>query len=191
MNRYNVYFFFARIHIENLIKCELYDGLKEQYHKFLFGTDETRGHTMSDGSINKRIDVAKLIDFIRNYTDGQYKSNYFKKKSYWISIYIVLRQSLEQLNGSPIFLPASRPKFADWVNANIHPESVPCDKASLDTVPSYFRDEKNYPWDINGFYMAGFTQEKTFNSYSMVADYFQKNLIENLQDFLIPADKGS
>ena len=207
LNRYNVYFFFARIHIENLIKCELYDGLAEQYHQFLYGSDEkdeateaapqvpaktnTESSAASDGPINKRIDVAKLIGFIRSYTDGQYKSNYFKKKSYWISIYIVLRQSLEQLDGSPIFLPASRPKFAEWVNANIRPESVPCDKSSLDTAPSYFRDEKNYPWDIDGFYMAGFTQEKTFNSYSMVADYFQKNLIEKLQDFMIPTDKGS
>ncbi|MBR5069023.1 MAG: hypothetical protein IKX25_06445 [Bacteroidales bacterium] len=207
LNENNVYFFFNRVHRENLIKCELYDGLAEQYHQFLYGSDEkdeateaapqvpaktnTESSAASDGSINKRIDVAKLIGFIRSYTDGQYKSNYFNKKSYWLSIYIVLRQNLEQLDGSPIFLPASRPKFVEWVNANIKPDSVPCEKGSLDTPPSYFRNEKNYPWDINGFYKAGFAQEKTFNGYSMVADYFQKNLIENLQDFMIPADKGS
>ena len=33
----NVMFFFGRIHRQNLIKCEMYDGLKEQYHKFIYG----------------------------------------------------------------------------------------------------------------------------------------------------------
>ena len=203
LNVDNVYFFFSRVHRENLIKCELYDGLAEQYHKFLYGSDEkdeateaapqipaktnTESSKVSDGIINKRIDEAKLIDLIKNYVDGPYKSNYFCKKSYWLSIYIVLRQNLEQLDGSPIFLPASRPKFVEWVNANIQPESVPCEKGSLDTPPPYFRNEKNYPWDIQGFYKAGGTQDKTFNGYSMVADYFQTHLIEKLADFIIPA----
>ena len=201
LNTDNVYFFFNRVHRENLIKCELYDGLAEQYQKFLNGLDEkdvatnaapqipaqitTESSKVSDGIINKRIDEAKLIDLIKNYVDGSHKSNYFDKKSYWLSIYIVLRQKLEQLDGSPIFLPASRPKFVKWVNDNIQPVSVPCDKGALDTPPSYFRDEKNYPWDIQSFYKAGGSQEKTFNGYSMVADYFQTNLIECLADFLI------
>ena len=203
LNVDNVYFFFNRVHRENLIKCELYDGLAEQYHKFLYGSDEkeeateaapqmpaqinTESSKASDGIINKRIDEAKLIDLIKNYVDGPHKSNYFDKKSYWLSIYIVLRQNLEQLDGSPIFLPASRPKFVKWVNDNIQPVSVPCEKGSMDTPSPYFRNEKNYPWDIQGFYKAGGTQEKTFNGYSMVADYFQTNLIESLADFLIPA----
>ena len=203
LNVDNVYFFFNRVHRENLIKCELYDGLAEQYHKFLYGSDEkeeateaapqipaqinTESSKASDGIINKRIDEAKLIDLIKNYVDGPHKSNYFDKKSYWLSIYIVLRQNLEQLDGSPIFLPASRPKFVKWVNDNIQPVSVPCEKGSMDTPSPYFRNEKNYPWDIQGFYKAGGTQEKTFNGYSMVADYFQTNLIEKLADFLIPS----
>ena len=202
LNVDNIYFFFNRVHRENLIKCELYDGLAEQYHKFLYGSDEnnkttktapqipaqtnTESSKVPDGIINKRIDEAKLIDFIKNYVDGPYKSNCFCKKSYWLSIYIVLRQSLEQLDGSPIFLPASRPKFVEWVNANIQPESVLCEKGSLDTPPPYFRNEKNYPWDIQGFYKAGGTQDKTFYGYWTVADYFQNNLIECLVDFLIP-----
>ena len=203
LNVDNVYFFFNRVHRENLIKCELYDGLAEQYHKFLYGSDEkeeateaapqipaqinTESSKASDGIINKRIDEAKLIDLIKNYVDGPHKSNYFDKKSYWLSIYIVLRQNLEQLDGSPIFLLASRPKFVKWVKENIQPNDVPCEKGSLDTPPPYFRDEKNYPWDIQGFYKAGGTQDKTFNGYSMVADYFQTHLIEKLADFLIPA----
>lgn len=201
LNVDNVYFFFSRVHRENLIKCELYDGLAEQYHKFLYGLDEndvetkaapeipaqtnTEPSKVSEGIINKRIDEAKLIDLIKNYVDGPHKSNYFDKKSYWLSIYIVLRQNLEQLDGLPIFLPASRPKFVKWVNDNIQPVDVPCEKGSLDTPSPYFRNEKNYPWDIQGFYKAGGTQEKTFNGYSMVADYFQTNLIERLEDFLI------
>lgn len=52
--------------------------------------------------------------------------------------------------------------------------------------PPYFRNEKNYPWIIEGFYKAGGTQDKTFNGYSMVADYFQTNLIEKLADFITP-----
>ena len=179
------------------------NGLAEQYHKFLYGSDvkdeaptvapqipvqtNTKPSKMHDGIINKRIDEAKLIDLIKNYVDGPHKSNYFDKKSYWLSIYIVLRQNLEQLDGSPIFLPASRPKFVKWVNDSIQPVSVPCEKGSLDTPSPYFRNEKNYPWNIQGFYKAGGTQEKTFNGYSMVADYFQTHLIEKLADFLIPA----
>ena len=204
LNVDNIYFFFNRVHRENLIKCELYDGLAEQYHQFLYGSDDnykatktapqisaqtdTESSKVSDCIINKRIDEAKLIDLIKNYVDGPHKSNYFCKKSYWLSIYIVLRQNLEQLDGSTIFLPASRPKFVEWVNANIQPDSVPCEKGSLDTPPPYFRNEKNYPWNIQGFYKAGGTQEKTFNGYSMVADYFQTNLIERLADFIIPAN---
>lgn len=203
LNVDNIYFFFNRVHRENLIKCELYDGLAEQYHQFLYGSDDnykatktapqipaktdTESSKVTDCIINKRIDEAKLIDLIKNYVDGPHKSNYFCKKSYWLSIYIVLRQNLEQLDGSSIFLPASRPKFVEWVNANIQPDSVPCEKGSLDTPPPYFRNENNYPWNIQGFYKAGGTQEKTFNGYSMVADYFQTNLIERLADFIIPA----
>ena len=203
LNVDNIYFFFNRVHRENLIKCELYDGLAEQYHKFLYGSDEkdeatnaapqipaqtnTESSKAVDCNINQRIDEAKLIDFIKNYVDGPYKSNCFCKQSYWLSIYIVLRQKLEQLDGSSIFLPASRPKFVEWVNANIQPESVLCEKGSLDTPPPYFRNEKNYPWSIQGFYKAGGTQDKTFYGYWTVADYFQNNLIECLVDFLIPA----
>lgn len=202
LNGDNVYFFFARVHRENLIKCELYDGLAEQYHQFLYGPDltdtsagpmppspaqaEDKAEKASDGIINRQIDEAKLIAFIRNYVDGPHKSNYFDKKSYWLSIYVVLRQPQKQLGGLPIFLPASRPKFVQWVNANVCPSSVPCVQGPIDTAPPYFRSEKNYPWDIHDFYKAGGTQEKTFNGYSMVADYFQTNLIDRLADFTAP-----
>ncbi len=95
LNVDNVYFFFNRVHRENLIKCELYDDLAEQYHKFLYGSDvkdeaptvtpqipvqtNTKPSKMPDGIINKRIDEAKLIDIIKNYVDGPHKSNYFDK----------------------------------------------------------------------------------------------------------------
>ena len=41
----NVMFFFGRIHRDNLIKCEMYDGLKEQYHKFIYGDEEDKMET--------------------------------------------------------------------------------------------------------------------------------------------------
>ncbi len=54
----------------------------------------------------------------------------------------------------------------------------------MDNAPKYFLNEKNYPWNIKAFFKAKGAQETTYNSYSMVADYFQKNLIERIEDFL-------
>ena len=201
----NVMFFFGRIHRENLIKCEMYDGLKEQYHKFIYGDEEEKKEANAEilvptdtGTpitetvvpapekryINERIDEAKLIDFIRDYTDGPNKSTYFVNKSHWLAIYTVLRQKLKALGNAPIFLFNSRPKFVEWVNLKIQPQSIPCDKNALDNAPKYFRDEDSYPWNIEDYYKSGGTQDQNYNSYSMVADYFQRNLIDQLKDFL-------
>lgn len=199
----NVMFFFGRIHRENLIKCELYDGLKEKYNHFIDGIDECKKPTIdltqtftdqkseesseaiSENSyINEQIDEQKLIAFIRSYTDGPNKSAYFFNKSHWISIYTVLRQNLKALGGESVFILKSRPKFVDWVCRNIQPQIVPCDKGAMDNAPKYFLNEKNYPWNIKAFFKAKGAQETTYNSYSMVADYFQKNLIERIEDFL-------
>ncbi len=200
----NVMFFFGRIHRENLIKCEMYDGLREQYHKFIYGTEEDKKEANAEivvptdtktpitetvapapekHYINERIDEAKLIDFIRDYTDGPNKSNYFVNKSHWLAIYTVLRQKLKALGNAPIFLFNSRPKFVEWVNLKIQPQSIPCDKNALDNAPKYFRDEDSYPWNIEDYYKSGGTQDQNYNGYSMVADYFQRNLIDQLKDF--------
>ena len=201
----NVMFFFGRIHRENLIKCEMYDGLKEQYHKFIYGSEEEKKEANVEivvptdtktpiaativpapeiRYINEGIDEAKLIDFIRDYTDGPNKSNYFVNKSHWLAIYTVLHQKLKALGNVPIFLFNSRPKFAEWVNLKIQPQSIPCDKNALDNAPKYFREENSYPWNIEDYYKSGGTQDQTYNNYSMVADYFQRNLIDQLKDFL-------
>ena len=205
----NVMFFFGRIHRENLIKCEMYDGLKEQYHKFIYGDEEEKKEEKKEANaeivvptdtgnpiaetvvpapekryINERIDEAKLIDFIRDYTDGPNKSTYFVNKSHWLAIYTVLHQKLKELGNAPIFLFNSRPKFVEWVNLKIQPQSIPCDKNALDNAPKYFRDEDSYPWNIEDYYKSGGTQDQNYNSYSMVADYFQRNLIDQLKDFL-------
>lgn len=201
----NVMFFFGRIHRENLIKCEMYDGLKEQYHKFIYGSEEEKKEANAEivvptdtktpiaativpapeiRYINEGIDEAKLIDFIRDYTDGPNKSNYFVNKSHWLAIYTVLHQKLKALGNVPIFLFNSRPKFAEWVNLKIQPQSIPCDKNALDNAPKYFREENSYPWNIEDYYKSGGTQDQTYNNYSMVADYFQRNLIDQLKDFL-------
>ena len=205
----NVMFFFGRIHRENLIKCEMYDGLKEQYHKFIYGDEEEKKEEKKEANaeivvptdtgnpiaetvvpapekryINERIDEAKLIDFIRDYTDGLNKSTYFVNKSHWLAIYTVLHQKLKELGNAPIFLFNSRPKFVEWVNLKIQPQSIPCDKNALDNAPKYFRDEDSYPWNIEDYYKSGGTQDQNYNSYSMVADYFQRNLIDQLKDFL-------
>ena len=196
-------FFFGRIHRENLIKCELYDGLKEKYNHFIDGIDESKKPTIDltqtftdqrseesseviseKSCINEQIDEQKLIAFIRSYTDGPNKSAYFFNKSHWISIYTVLRQNLKALGGESVFILKSRPKFVDWVCRKIQPQIVPCDKGAMDNAPKYFLNEKNYPWDIKAFFKAKGAQETTYNSYSMVADYFQKNLIERIEDFL-------
>ena len=204
----NVMFFFGRIHRENLIKCEMYDGLKEQYHKFIYGDEEDKMDTPApalpkaeslaaeqeqmelkpsaapeEHYIHQQIDEDKLIAFIRSYTDGPSKSNYFVNKSHWLSIYIVLHQKLKKLGNSSVFLYRSRPKFVEWVNTKIKPQSVPCDQGVLDNAPKFFRDEKKYPWTIEDYYKAGGTQESTYNSYSMVADYFQRNLIDKIDEF--------
>ena len=200
--------FFNIIHKQNLVKCEMYDGLKEQYHKFIYGDEEDKTDTPApalpkaeslaaeqeqmelkpsaapeEHYIHQQIDEDKLIAFIRNYTDGPNKSNYFVNKSHWLSIYIVLHQKLKKLGNSSVFLYRSRPKFVEWVNTKIKPQSVPCDQGALDNAPKFFRDEKNYPWTIEDYYKAGGTQESTYNSYSMVADYFQRNLIDKIDEF--------
>ena len=201
----NVMFFFGRIHRQNLIKCEMYDGLKEQYHKFIYGSEEEKKEANVEivvptdtktpiavtivpapeiRYINEGIDEAKLIDFIRDYTDGPNKSNYFVNKSHWLAIYTVLHQKLKALGNVPIFLFNSRPKFAEWVNLKIQPQSIPCDKNALDNAPKYFREENSYPWNIEDYYKSGGTQDQTYNNYSMVADYFQRNLIDQLKDFI-------
>lgn len=200
--------FFNIIHEQNLIKCEMYDGLKEQYHKFIYGDEEDKMDTPAptlpkaentvteqeqmepqpsaapeEHYIHQQIDEDKLIAFIRSYTDGPNKSNYFVNKSHWLSIYIVLHQKLKKLGNSSVFLYRSRPKFVEWVNTKIKPQSVLCDQGVLDNAPKYFRDEKKYPWTIEDYYDAGGTQESTYNSYSMVADYFQRNLIDKIDEF--------
>lgn len=200
--------FFNIIHERNLIKCEMYDGLKEQYHKFIYGDEEDKMDTPApalpkaeslaaeqeqmelkpsaapeEHYIHQQIDEDKLIAFIRSYTDGPSKSNYFVNKSHWLSIYIVLHQKLKKLGNSSVFLYRSRPKFVEWVNTKIKPQSVPCDQGALDNAPKFFRNEKKYPWAIEDYYNAGGTQESTYNSYSMVADYFQRNLIDKLDEF--------
>lgn len=194
INEDYVYFFFDLIHMENLIKCELFENLKEEYDAFLgrreFEAPEVDNDSFvtpemnAEGLIHKRIDEAKLINFIRNYTEGPNKSNYFDKKSYWLSIYIVLRQNIEQLDNQPIFLPSSRPKFVEWVNVTINPSTIPCTKGALDSTPSYFRDENNYPWSLSNYHKANGKQESTYNGYSMVADYFMQHLIGKIDDFL-------
>lgn len=194
INEDYVYFFFDLIHMENLIKCELFETLKEEYDAFLGRREFEAPNVENDsfvtpeinaeGLIHKRIDEAKLINFIRNYTEGPNKSNYFDKKSYWLSIYIVLRQNIEQLDNQPIFLPSSRPKFVEWVNEMINPSTIPCTKGALDSTPSYFRDENNYPWSLSNYHKANGKQESTYNGYSMVADYFMQHLIGKIDDFL-------
>jgi hypothetical protein len=194
INEDMVYYFFTRIHIENLIKCELFDNLKEEYEAFLgdrevdaapVDNDPAEATDMApEGLINKRIDEAKLINFIRDYTEGPNKSNYFDKKSYWLSVYIVLRQNIEQLDNKPIFLPSSRPKFVEWINEHINPSLIPCNRGVLDAAPAYFRDERNYPWTLNEYLKSNGKQESTYNGYSMVADYFQQHIIEGIKDFL-------
>jgi hypothetical protein len=205
---YSLIIFFIIIHRQNLIKCEMYDGLKEQYHKFIFGDEEDKMNTPApalskakslaseqeqmelkqsaapeEHYIHQQIDEDKLIAFILSYTDGPNKSNYFVNKSHWLSIYIVLHQKLKKLGNSSVFLYRSRPKFVEWVNTKIKPQSVLCDQGVLDNAPKYFRDEKKYPWTIEDYYNAGGTQESTYNSYSMVADYFQRNLIDKIDEF--------
>lgn len=205
---YDLIIFFIIIHRQNLIKCEMYDGLKEQYHKFIYGDEEDKIETPAptlpkadnhateqeqmelqpsaapeEHYIHQQIDEDKLIAFIRSYTDGPNKSNYFVNKSHWLSIYIVLHQKLKSLGNSSVFLYKSRPKFVEWVNTKIKPKRVPCDQGALDNAPKYFRDEKKYPWTIEDYYNAGGTQESNYNSYSMVADYFQRNLIDKLDEF--------
>ncbi len=194
INEDQVYFYFNFIHRETLIKCELFDNLRQEYDAFLNGkeaevTNVDAGHGESlevtpDGPINPRIDEAKLISFIRDYTEGPNKSNYFDKKSYWLSIYIVLRQNIEQLDNEPIFLPSSRPKFVEWVNEAIAPSTIPCTRGVLDSAPSYFRDEDNYPWSLSDYHKANGKQEFTYNGYSMVADYFMEHLIGRIEGFL-------
>ena len=153
----NVMFFFGRIHRENLIKCEMYDGLKEQYHKFIYGSEEEKKEANVEivvptdtktpiaativpapeiRYINEGIDEAKLIDFIRDYTDGPNKSNYFVNKSHWLAIYTVLHQKLKALGNVPIFLFNSRPKFAEWVNLKIQPQSTPVTRMPWTMLPS-------------------------------------------------------
>lgn len=208
VHHYSLILFFTIIHRQNLIKCEMYDGLKEQYHKFIYGSEEEKMDTPApalpkaerlaseqeqmelqpseipeEHYIHQQIDEDKLIAFIRSYTDGPNKSNYFVNKSHWLSIYIVLHQKLKKLGNSSVFLYGSRPKFVEWVNTKIQPQSVLCEKGALDNAPKYFRDEKKYPWTIEDYYNAGGTQESTYNSYSMVADYFQRNLIDKIDEF--------
>ena len=187
----NVMYFFGQVHRQNLIKCELYDGLKEQYQQFIYGTNVTNGNNNEpqlsgipeQQFIHQQIDENKLIDFIRSYTDGPNKSSYFINKSQWISIYVILRQKQKKLGNKPIFLVGSRPKFVEWLNSKVRPLSVPCDKNTLDNAPKYLRDEKNYPWDIDKFFKSGGEMENTYNSYSMITDYFQENLIDKIEDF--------
>lgn len=205
---YFLIIFFQIVHSQNLVKCEMYDGLKEQYYKFIYGDEEDKmeiptptlpkteslaaeqeqmelkpSAAPEEHYIHQQIDEDKLIALIRSYTDGPNKSNYFVNKSHWLSIYIVLHQKLKSLGNSSVFLYKSRPKFVEWVNTKIKPQSVPCDQGALDNAPNYFRDEKKYPWTIKDYYKAGGTQESTYNSYSMVADYFQRNLIDKIDEF--------
>ena len=49
----------------------------------------------------------------------------------------------------------------------------------------YFRKMQNYPWSLAAYLKAKGQKESTFNSYAQVAEYFQKCVFDNIEDFMI------
>lgn len=219
VNETNVMFLFSRIHRANLIKCELYDGVKAGYENFLFGRavlekpvvypnpipvypnplpnmpsvpdqeeqDELPEPDLEEGTsnyIHPLIDEDFLVGCIKEYTDGPTRDPDFNKNCLWLSIYTVLCQRHPLLGNKPILLKKSRAKFEQWVTTKIQPDMYPCFKHSLDTAPPYFRNLKNYPWSLKAYQKAKGQKASTYKSYAKVADYFQKNVFNDLRPFL-------
>ena len=134
--------------------------------------------------IHPLIDEDNLVRYIKEYTDGPDRDPDFNKNCLWIAIYTVLCQRHPMLSNKPILLRKSRAKFSQWVESKIHPKMYPCFKHSLDTVPPYFRNPKNYPWSLEAFQKAKGQKSSTFESYARVADYFQRNVFNCLEIFL-------
>ena len=135
--------------------------------------------------IHPRIDEEKLVNFTKDFTDGPNRASCFNKNCLWLSVYIVFCQKHPKLGNRSILLNKSRAKFEEWVQSRISPSVYPCFKRSLDTAPAYFRKMQNYPWSLAAYLKAKGQKESTFNSYVQVAEYFQKCVFDNIEDFMI------
>ena len=220
VNETNVMFLFSRVHRANLIRCELYSGMRMRYNLFLFGkissgksdsfdtpvldadsiqedeesiqSSQQQNASSSPATqqtasafIHPRIDEEKLVNFTKDFTDGPNRASCFNKNCLWFSVYIVFCQKHPKLGNRSILLSRSRAKFEAWVQTRISPTAYPCSKGSLDRVPSYFRKKQNYPWNLAAYLKAKGQKESTFNSYAEVAEYFQKCVFDNIEDFMI------
>ena len=220
VNESNVMFLFSRVHRANLIRCELYSGMRMRYDLFLFGKitsgksdgfdspvihadsiPEDEESTLSTPQqnassspatrqtaspfIHPRIDEEKLVNFTKDFTDGPNRASCFNKNCLWLSVYIVFCQKHPKLGNRSILLSKSRAKFEEWVQTRISPSVYRCFKRSLDTAPPYFRKMQNYPWSLAAYLKAKGQKESTFNSYAQVAEYFQKCVFDNIEDFMI------
>ena len=220
VNETNVKFLFSRVHRANLIRCELYSGMRMRYDLFLFGKissgktdsfdtpvldadsipedEESMQSTQQQNAssspatrqtasafIHPRIDEEKLVNFVKDFTDGPNRASCFNKNCLWLSVYIVFCQKHPKLGSRSILLSKSRAKFEEWVQSRISPTAYPCFKRSLDTAPPYFRKMQNYPWSLAAYLKAKGQKESTFNSYAQVAEYFQKCVFDNIEDFMI------
>ena len=137
------------------------------------------------GFIHSRIDEDKLVAFTKDFTDGPNRASVFNKNCLWLCIYIVFCQKHPKLGNKPILVRKARAKFEEWVQTRINPIAYPCYKRSLDTAPPYFRKMKNYPWSLAGYINAKGKKESTYNSYAQVAEYFQRCVYDNIEDFLV------
>lgn len=135
--------------------------------------------------IHPRIDEEKLVNFTKDFTDGPNRASCFNKNCLWLSVYIVFCQKHPKLGNRSILLSKSRAKFEEWVQSRISPSVYRCFKRSLDTAPPYFRKMQNYPWSLAAYLKAKGQKESTFNSYAQVAEYFQKCVFDNIEDFMI------
>ncbi len=135
--------------------------------------------------IHPRIDEEKLVSFTKDFTDGPNRATIFNKNCLWLAVYVVFSQKHPKLGNRPILKRKSRAKFEEWVMSRISPNDYPCYKRSLDTAPPYFRKMRNYPWSLAAYLQAKGQKESTFNSYAQVAEYFQKCVFDNIEDFLI------
>ena len=135
--------------------------------------------------IHPRIDEEKLVNFTKDFTDGPNRASCFNKNCLWLSVYIVFCQKHPKLGNRSILMNKSRAKFEEWVQSRISPSVYPCFKRSLDTAPAYFRKMQNYPWSLAAYLKAKGQKESTFNSYVQVAEYFQKCVFDNIEDFMI------
>lgn len=135
--------------------------------------------------IHPRIDEEKLVSFTKDFTDGPNRATIFNKNCLWLAVYVVFSQKHPKLGNRPILKRKSRAKFEEWVMSRISPNDYPCYKRSLDTAPPYFRKMRNYPWSLAAYLQAKGQKESTFNSYAQVAEYFQKCVLDNIEDFLI------